>query len=230
MQYLRLLFLTTLFCGALQTAHAAALFGGPKTLPDDGTYENSSGDTAFVGSPNHRTSFIAPVNGTCQVSCNSSQGAIQVDVRKRCMCISGSKCFTIDVGHGGPGSETTNGLGVMSANVAGARYQTKPGPGTTSYDNDAVNMGISANSKHGKWIHKSRRCGANGNSTMGGRNNTAGCIAVPCAYWPEVKGLARQGQTVQVCNGVPYETSRTCGGRCGASSTRQKGQPKKGRN
>lgn len=233
----RLLLLSLiLLTSTLQSAYGAALFGRPKTLQNDGSYDSGFSDTSYTGASGVPSTFIAPQGGTCKVSCNNSQGAIQIDVRKRCMCISGSKCFTIDVGKGYPGSETTNGIGTMGR-APGTSYHTLPGPGTTDCPTkelnrngktyyvrtgecrDAVSMGIAANSKHGKWIHKSTGCGAGGNPRVGGRNNTAGCIAVPCAYWPEVKGIALAGKSVQVCNGSPYETSADkCKGRCKSSS------------
>ena len=184
MQYLRVILVIAAAWGWMQSTHAAALFGGPKTLPDDGTYDSSR--------------FSNP-GGSCTVSCNNSKGYIQVDIRSKCMCISGSTCFKVDIGK--PGTFTTNGLGTMGK-ASGATYSTKAGAGdSTRFDFDAVSMGISANAAYGKWIHKSRSC-------QGGGQSTIGCIGVPCAKWPEVKALALQGKSVQVCGGVDYPTSR----------------------
>lgn len=207
MRHLPFILLLCIFCGDLNLAMGFSR----RIIQNDGTYDNTFKDTAYTGGG----SFSAPMTGSCRTSCNSSQGTIQVDVRERCMCISGSKCFRIDIGMGYSGSETTNGVGKMAANVnlgGGGRYQSKP-YASTSYDNDAISMGIFANTKHGKWIHKSNTEGCG----PGGARSTAGCIGVPCQYWPEVKQLGKQGATVQVCNGSDYETSKTCGGRCSSS-------------
>ena len=196
MQYLRLILLATFLCGAMQ-AGAASLFRGPKTIPDDGTY-----------TPKSAGNFSGSRKGECEVTCNSSKGYIQIDIKTRCMCISKEGCFKVDVGQ--PGLYTSNGLGKMSKIHGGKLYTTKPGPGNSkSFDYDGVSMGIASNTAYGKWIHKARDC-------QGGGQATQGCIGVPCAMWPEVKKLALEGQSVQVCNGKDYPTSRQCpgGGPC----------------
>jgi hypothetical protein len=185
-QYLRLIFFMTLFCGYFQSANGASLFGGPKTIPDDGTWTASSSEK-----------FSNP-GGSCDVSCNSTKGYIQVDVQAQCMCITGGSCFKVDTGK--PGTFTTNGLGRMGK-ATGNTYSTKAGPGdSTKFDYDAVSMGIASNAAYGKWIHKARDC-------QGGGKSTIGCIGVPCAKWPAVKKLALEGKSVQICNGVNYPTS-----------------------
>lgn len=196
MQYLRLLLMITFVSGWLHSANGAALFGGPKTIPDDGTWSPSS------------DKFSNPGGGECQVTCNSTKGYIQVDIETRCMCISQSGCFKVDIGQ--PGLYTSNGLGRMGAIQGGRLYSTKPGKGNaSSFDYDGVSMGIASNTAYGKWIHKARDC-------QGGGQSTQGCIGVPCAMWPEVKALALEGKSVQVCNGKDYPTSRKCpgGGPC----------------
>lgn len=144
------------------------------------------------------------------------------------LCIKGKNCFTIDVGNGEPGSEVTNGTGKLSLDVAGGVFKSLPGPGTTKYDNDAINMNIPGNSTYGKWIKKSRQCGADEKSVNGNRKNTTGCVGVPCSYWPSLKASVAKGATVNVCRGVNYETSRDCGGKCG--SGQQRGKSRTGTN
>lgn len=167
--------------------HAAALFGGPKTLPDDGTYTARTSEN-FSGSS----------GGPCETNCRSSKGYIQIDVEARCMCISGSSCFKVDIG--APGLKTSNGLGIMGR-ADGTKYNTKSYTNTSSFDYDAISMGIESNAAYGKWIHKARDC-------RGGGQQTTGCIGVPCERWNEVKSLGLAGKSVQVCNGVDYPTSR----------------------
>lgn len=188
MQYLRLFIMIAFVSGWLHSVNAAGLFGGPKTLPDDGTYGSGSGVGGTFSNP----------GGSCQVTCNSSKGEVQVDIKTRCMCISGSDCFKIDIGRAG--TFTTNGLGKMGP-ATGTSYRTKPGSGNSkNWDNDAVSMGIQSNTAYGKWIHKSRSCGGGGASTIG-------CIGIPCERWPEVKAVALSGKSLQVCNGVNHPTS-----------------------
>jgi hypothetical protein len=131
----------------------------------------------------------------CQTSCTQS-GAVQVDLAKRCMCIkTGSidSCFKISIGKNGP-SMTTEGRGKMHP-AEGAKYQTKPGNGSTVYDNDAIAMGIPGNDSRGKWIHKTRNC------SPGGGLSTKGCVAVPCDKWPVVKHAFLEKNEVVVCGG-----------------------------
>lgn len=61
--------------------------------------------------------------------------AVSVDLNSKCMCVKGN-CFLIDIGKNGP-SMTTGGAGQLKK-AEGAKYQTKPGPGSTGYDNDAI--------------------------------------------------------------------------------------------
>lgn len=202
MNYLKITLSIFMMLALAEPVLARALF--PKSI-DYNDYAADPASAQESGSANHRTSYVPPTNGTCEVSCRSSSAAVQVDMTKRCMCVSGTKCFTIDVGYMGP-LMTTNGTGTMSADVSGERYRTQPGPGSTSYDGDAIRMGIPANDKHYKWIHKARQCGAEGDPTRGGRNKTAGCIGVPCAYWPLVK--AQAGKSLTVCGANQYENSQ----------------------
>jgi len=111
------------------------------------------------------------------------------------MCIDGGDCFLIDTGRGGP--EQTQSGSANTHDAHGGSYQTYPGPGSTSYDHDAIATGLPANDTVGKWIHKTERC------APGGRNATLGCIAVPCNKWPEVK--QQKGKRVFICGsqGVP---------------------------
>lgn len=166
------------------------------------------------------------VTSSCSVSCGSRSASITVDIAKRCMCIKGGSCFLIDVGPKRDGAQTTNGIGVMSADVNGAQYQTRKGPGTDGYDRDAIKMGIKENSNYGKWIHKTRNC------KKGGGTSTAGCVAVPCDKWKDVKALAISGKKVEICNGFAYPTSRTChgiDGRCDPAGQIQNKNKKKTR-
>ncbi|KYG65973.1 hypothetical protein AZI86_02580 [Bdellovibrio bacteriovorus] len=171
----------------MHSANAAALFGGPKTLPDDGTY-----------TPRTSENFSGSSGGNCETSCRSSKGFIQVDIAARCMCISGSSCFKVDVGM--PGLKTSNGLGIMGR-ANGTKYSTKSYTNTKSFDYDAISMGIASNTEYGKWIHKARDC-------QGGGQQTWACIGVPCNKWDEVKSLGLSGKSIQVCNGVDYPTSK----------------------
>ena len=111
------------------------------------------------------------------------------------MCLktgSGSNCFKISIGTNGP-RQTDGGIGKITGDVRGARYQTKSSA-SASYDNDALKMGIPGNDKLGKWIHKTRNC------SSGGTNSTLGCVAVPCDKWPEFKQFA-VGKSLKVCGG-----------------------------
>ena len=140
----------------------------------------------------------------CTTSCPGSRAAMKVNMADRCMCV-GSKCFKIDIGGKGNFS-TTNGTGKTALDVKGAKYRTLDGPGTKKYDEDAIRMGISANDKHSKWIHKAKDCGVKaGEKGIGGRTRTAGCVGVPCEYWPLVK--AEAGKYVTICGANPLENS-----------------------
>jgi hypothetical protein len=164
---------------------AVTLFGGPKELGNSGAGEGSA------------ENFVDP-GGGCDVSCPVQKGKVMVDIKNKCMCISGEECFKVDTGK--PGTYTTNGLGNMGR-ANGDLYSTKAGPGdATKFDFDAVSMGIGSNTVYGKWIHKARDC-------QGGGESTIGCIGVPCAKWPKVKKLALAGNSLQVCGGVNYPTS-----------------------
>lgn len=166
---------------------------------------------------------------SCNVSCGTfNSSAIVVDVKNRCLCIKGQECFKIDTGRPGrDGAQTTNGTGTMSLTVAGDRYRTLKGPGTTKSDRDAIDMNIPANSVPGKWIHKIQSCGP------GGGTSTIGCVGVPCDKWPTVKAIAAKGGSrIHICNGVDYPTSNKCtgpGGRCDVpgKSLNKKAAPKK---
>jgi hypothetical protein len=127
----------------------------------------------------------------CRVSC-AGNSAVKVDLGSRCMCL-GWSCFSVDIGYGGP-SMTTQGTGRMVADVRGAKYQTRAVT-TSGIDNDAIRMGIPENDKYGKWIHKTRGC-----VTPGGGLRTAGCVGVPCEWWPKFKAMA-PGQELTVCGG-----------------------------
>lgn len=143
--------------------------------------------------------------GECSMSANCGFNvAVSVDLNSKCMCVKGN-CFLIGIGKNGP-SMTTGGAGQLKE-AKGAKYQTKPGPGTTGYDNDAISTGIPGNDNVGKWIHKTRGCSA------GGTNSTKGCIAVPCDKWPEVK--QQMGQSLMICGGSSGPGS---GGHGGGSS------------
>lgn len=149
--------------------------------------------------------FITPdiwAAGSCSVSCKGT-ATIKVDMTSRCMCVAGSACFTIDIGYMGR-MMTTNGNGIMDDNVAGGKYRTLKGPGSTRYDGDAIRMGIPANDNHYKWIHKARNCGVKG-GTEGGRTKTAGCVGVPCQHWPLVK--SQVGKSLTICGANPLENS-----------------------
>lgn len=141
----------------------------------------------------------------CSSTCNGTSASVTVDLQNKCMCIKG-KCFLISIGKNGP-SMTTGGAGKLGE-AKGAKYQTKPGPGSTGYDNDAIAMGIPSNDAVGKWIHKTRGC------SPGGSNATKGCIAVPCEHWPDVK--KEMGEPLMVCGGSGGSGSR--GNSSGGSS------------
>lgn len=148
---------------------------------------------------------------TCTASC-PGEGDVEVNLQDKCMCL-GDECFEISIGRNGP-EMTASGTGVL-AEAEGAKYSTKPGPGSTGYDKDAIRMGIPSNDGVGKWIHKTQGC------SPGGGENTKGCIAVPCDRWPEVK--AKMGGVLKVCgssqNSVGTGTNSGSGG-----ASRQRGQ------
>lgn len=187
-------FLFVIFSWTL-SAQAAFLFGRKlinqeyaADSPAQTTSPRASGAETYVPP----SSYNLPSSGICSVSSDCGSSArVKVDVTAKCMCIGSSDCFRVDIGYNGPGM-TTNGIGVISADVSGGRYQTKSST-STDYDKDALRMGIGANDRYGKWIHKTREC------KSGGLNRTAGCIAVPCAHWPEIK--AQAGQSLQICRG-----------------------------
>lgn len=107
------------------------------------------------------------------------------------MCLPSKQCFMVNIGRGGP--QMTNGGPGNLGDAKGGKYQTHDGPGTTGYDNDALSTGIAANDAVGIWIHKARGCNANGGEV------TKGCIAVPCARWPEIKSY--KGSSISICGG-----------------------------
>lgn len=130
---------------------------------------------------------------SCTANCEG--GDMVVDLEAACMCLNGNNCFHIAIGKDGP-TMTTSGNGTIG-DANGAKYKTTSGPGTTSYDRDALAMGIPGNDKVGKWIHKTSGCGP-----VSGKENarqTLGCIAVPCDKWPEVKQM--KGKKISVCHG-----------------------------
>lgn len=121
-----------------------------------------------------------------------------MNLMNKCLCIKeGNKCFKIDIGSAGP-RMTTSGSGKMHK-AEGAKFQTKSGPGTDGYDNDAIATGIGANDKVGKWIHKTR--------SPNGGGSTLGCIGVPWKHWKDVKKAAgmdsggQSGKSISVCGG-----------------------------
>lgn len=138
--------------------------------------------------------------GSCYISnptCGTS--GVKVDVSARCMCID-LECFPVSIGSGGPGM-THNGTsrlgltgGVLDRNSrgAGGTYETKSIT-RNSYDNDAIAMGIPRNDAVGKWFHKPANC------LHPSRYTTAGCIAVPCEQWANLKSSI--GEEVTVCGG-----------------------------
>jgi hypothetical protein len=142
-------------------------------------------------------------SGSCSAQCNNAKPAgITVNLATKCMCVDGKNCFLINIGTGGP-NMTTSGNGKLG-DANGAKYQTKPGA-STSYDNDALAMGIGPNDSAGKWIHKTRNC------SPGGSAATLGCIAVPCDKWPEVK--KQKGKDLTVCgSGATGGTGSGSGG------------------
>lgn len=144
----------------------------------------------------------AIASAECSMSANCGFNvAVSVDLNSKCMCVKGN-CFLINIGKNGP-SMTTGGSGQLKE-AKGAKYQTKPGPGSTSYDNDAISTGIPGNDNVGKWIHKTQGC------SPGGSNATKGCIAVPCDKWPEVK--QQMGQPLMICGGSSGPGSSGGGG------------------
>lgn len=153
-------------------------------------------------------SSVAAAECSMTANCGSNV-AVSVDLNSKCMCVKGN-CFLISIGRNGP-SMTAGGGGQLKE-AKGAKYQTKPGPGTTGYDNDAIAMGIPSNDNVGKWIHKTQGCSA------GGANATKGCIAVPCEKWPEVK--AQMGQPLMVCGGSSGSGSGGGGGGKGSGGKR----------
>lgn len=135
---------------------------------------------------------------SCSTSCSGSKD-VNIDVGGQCMCI-GQKCFKVGIGAQGAGM-TSNGFGVLGE-AKGELYQSKASD-STSYDNDAVAMGIFANDKTGKWIHKPANC-VNAESYR-----TAGCIAVPCENWPLIKQAMKDKKTLAVCRGNSHSDGST---------------------
>jgi hypothetical protein len=153
-------------------------------------------------------------NSECKASCNGN-GAVQVDLEQKCMCINKDNCFKVNIGNDGP-SMTTQGHGKLGK-AEGAKYSTLPNT-SSDYDKDAIDMGIPENTAVGKWIHKTQGCGP------GGNNATLGCIAVPCEHWKDVK--EQMGKDLDVCGG-DAPMSRGGGSSSGggdAESTRSGGQ------
>lgn len=160
----------------------------------------------------------------CQASCGQGSD-IEVNLQARCMCLKGGECFKIDIGKNGP-SMTTSGTGVLKG-AAGAKFSTKKGAGTNSYDNDAISTGISQNDAVGKWIHKTQA------RTTTGRNSTKGCIGVPLDKWTLVKKAAGlenasgpndkgTGKRITVCgSGGKVNSSGGGGSGSGGGSTRR---------
>lgn len=127
-----------------------------------------------------------------QVTCNGN-AAVKVDLGSKCACIK-DECFKVAIGKNGP-TQTHAGHGRIRK-AQGAKYQTTPGPGTTSYDKDALDMGIQENTAVGKWLHKPQGCGSvEGNNGL----QTKGCIAIPCDMWPKLK--EQIGEELEVCGG-----------------------------
>ncbi len=126
----------------------------------------------------------------CKTMCPGGGADVIVNLAAKCMCLNKTNCFKVSIGKNGP-TMTSNGTGKLG-DAKGARYQTKAST-STSYDNDALAMGIPGNDKFGKWIHKTRNCAPAGN------NSTKGCVAVPCDKWPEIKQM--KGKTIKVCGG-----------------------------
>lgn len=158
---------------------------------------------SFDGVPEQRpvpeASLPGGFRGECYISnpdCTGFGSKVIADVAARCMCI-GRDCFRISIGYGGP-TQTVNGTSTLGPvdnvfNRRGGKYRTYQTSNINRFDDDAISMGIGSNVRTGKWIHKTRRC------EPGGRNNTAGCIAVPCKYWALMK--AQMGQRITVCGG-----------------------------
>jgi len=131
-------------------------------------------------------------SASCQASCPGSGIVVELKAGgESCMCLPGGTCFKVNIGKGGP--QMTAGGGGTLSDARGGKYQTHAGPGTTGYDNDALSTGIAANDAVGIWIHKARGCVANGSEV------TKGCIAVPCALWPEIK--SHKGSSISICGG-----------------------------
>lgn len=148
----------------------------------------------------------------CRTSC-SGDGEVQVDLAAKCMCIGKDSCFEVNIGKDGP-KMTTQGHGKIG-DARGDTYSTKS-TSSTGYDRDALDTGIPENTEVGKWIHKTSACGP------GGQNATAGCIAVPCEHWPEVK--AQKGKTLDVCGGnAPMSRNGGSGDSGGGSGQRDGG-------
>ena len=150
----------------------------------------------------------ANADTSCKVSC-SGNGSVQVDLESKCMCIEKDNCFLIQIGKNGP-KMTTQGHGKIGE-AHGGKFQTKS-TSSTSYDNDAMDMGIPENTAVGKWIHKSVNCGP------GGTNSTLGCIGVPCEHWPEIK--KEMGKDLDVCGGGAPMSRNGGGGDSGGGSNK----------
>ena len=156
---------------------------------NQGAYRGSSGGPCRIRNP----------------ECLNSGSRVVADLEAQCMCVD-DNCFEISIGKYGP-KMTRNGTGIIGS-APGSRYTTRPGPGTTSWDNDALRMGIPQNDSGagvsnitagGKWIHKTGR-DANGRCVEPTQYTTLGCIGVPCDQWPNMK--AARGSTFTVCGGA----------------------------
>lgn len=166
--------------------------------------------------PSSRRPRRRPTDGPCRISnseCRSSGSQVQIDLAAQCMCV-GRNCFQIAIGRYGP-NQTRNGTGRIGR-APGSRYRTRSQT-TTTWDNDAVSMGIPQNdagralngrnlpvTAGGKWIHKvgmdrNGRCVSPPTSYR-----TAGCVGVPCDQWPLVKGA--MGQSLTVCGGASRDS------------------------
>lgn len=149
--------------------------------------------------------FSRAQNTECRASCNG-EGAVQVDLEQKCMCIDKTNCFKVSIGKDGP-KMTTQGHGKLGK-AEGKKYSTKSSS-SSGYDNDAIDMGIPENTEVGKWIHKTSDCGP------GGNNSTKGCIAVPCEHWKAVK--EEMGEDIDICGGGAPASRGGSGGSGGGS-------------
>ena len=150
--------------------------------------------------------------GNCQIrnsECINSGSPVQIDLTAQCMCV-GTSCFEVSIGRYGP-NQTRNGTGRIGS-APGKLYRTRSQT-STSWDNDAVSMGIPQNdggktarginlpvTSGGKWIHKVGQTPDGKCITPAASYVTAGCVGVPCDKWPKVKGA--MGQSLTVCGGA----------------------------